>query len=398
MMSLESVIFNTHDVVLLMTAYQCILYAVLLAVLSGENSEHLLRNLFLALFLLSCAAIPLDLLINFGAKFRTVALGISPNLFYVFGFAYWLDGPLLLWYTRSALYKNYRPKKRELLYLLPFLAYMSYEILFYYSLSPEAKLALQQGYKLATAPKYMNYVTFFREVFRLAFGIACLVEIRRYRATIRDTFSDIQAIDFRWLNLLVIGFLALRVLTVTMAAMLIATIHFGFRTHYGSVGLAGNYLTFLLVSMLIFFSLKHSSVVGGMEEQPGNGSWEKERFDEAHIQKLLGHMEQAKPYLQHSLTIDQLADQVGMSSRLLSSIMNRYFNRNFFEFINQYRIEEAKRLLRRNGTSVLDVLYAAGFNSKSTFNMLFKKNVGMPPSDYRKKIRTDSQALEAHTS
>lgn len=395
-MSFESVIFNTHDVVLLMTAYQCILYAILLVALSGESGEHLLRNLFLVLFLLSCAAIPMDLLINFGAEFRNVALETSPNLFYIFGFAYWLDGPLLLWYTRSVLYKNYRPKKHEWLYLLPFIAYLCYEILFYYSLSPEAKLALQQGYDLATAPKYMNYVTFFREVFRFAFGVTCLIEIRRYRATIRDTFSDVQAIDFRWLNLLVIGFLLLRVLNVIMAVMLLATIHFGFSANFGSVGLAGNYLTFFLISMLIFFSLKHSSVVGGMEEQAKANAWEKERFDEVHIQKLLGHMEQEKPYLQHSLTIDHLAEQVGMSTRLLSSIMNRHFNRNFFEFINQYRIEEAKRLLAQQGMNVLDILYAAGFNSKSTFNMLFKKSVGMPPSDYRKKVRAESQILEAH--
>lgn len=397
-MNFESVIFNTHDVVLLMTTYQCILYAILLVALSGESREHLVRNLFLTLFLLACAAIPLDLLINFGAEFRNVALDISPNLFYLFGFAYWLDGPLLLWYTRSVLYKNYRPKKYESLYLLPFLAYLCYEIIFYYSLSPEAKLALQQGYDLATAPRYMNYVTFFREAFRLAFGIACVIEIRRYRATIRDTFSDVQAIDFRWLNLLVIGFLLLRVLTVVMATMLLATIHFGFGMNFGSVGLAGNYLTFLLISMLIFFSLKHSSVVGGMEERSKDGSWERERFDEAHIQKLLDYMEQEKPYLQHSLTIDQLAEQVSMSPRLLSSIMNRYFKRNFFEFVNQYRIEEAKRLLAQRGMSVLDVLYSAGFNSKSTFNMLFKKSVGMPPSDYRKKVRVQSEAMEATTS
>jgi AraC-like DNA-binding protein len=109
-------------------------------------------------------------------------------------------------------------------------------------------------------------------------------------------------------------------------------------------------------------------------------------------------MEQEKPYLQHSLTIDQLAEQVSMSPRLLSSIMNRYFKRNFFEFVNQYRIEEAKRLLAQRGMSVLDVLYSAGFNSKSTFNMLFKKSVGMPPSDYRKKVRVQSEAMEATTS
>lgn len=380
---MESVVFNTHDVVLLMTAYQCILYAILLMALSHEQMP---KNLFLALFLLSWAAIPLDILINFGAEFRNVALEISPNLFYIFGFAYWLEGPLLLWYTRSAIYRNYRPKKHEWLYLLPFIVYVCYEIFFYYSLSAPEKLSLQQGYDLATAPKYMNYVTFFREVFRLAFGIACLVEIRRYRATIRDTFSDIRSIDFSWLNLLVMGFLVLRILAFVVATMILGSIHFGLDMDFSSMGLTANYLAFILISMLIFFSLKHSSLIGGVNEELAKAApRERELFDDDQIQKLLDHMRRRKPYLQHSLTLDQLAGQLDMNPKLLSNIINRHFNRNFFEFINHYRIEEAKRLLPDSRTNVLDTLYAAGFNSKSTFNSLFKKSVGMTPSDYRKK-------------
>src|SRR6478609_6789668 len=121
------VIFNTHDVVLLMTAYQCILFAILLLTVKREQR---ISNIFLAFFLLQQAAIPLDILISFGAEFRQIALGWSPNLFYVFGFGYWLEAPFLLWYTRSLIYKDYRLVQKDLIYLIPFFCYLIYQILF----------------------------------------------------------------------------------------------------------------------------------------------------------------------------------------------------------------------------------------------------------------------------
>ncbi len=167
------VIFNTHDVVLLMTAYQCILFAILLLTMKREKP---LSNFFLAFFLLQQAAIPLDILISFGAEFRNVALNWSPNLFYVFGFGYWLEAPFLLWYTRSLIYKDYRLTKKDLFYLIPFFSYLIYQVLFYYRLELQDKQHLQEDYNLFSAPYYMNYVTLFRELFRAALG--CYVHFR----------------------------------------------------------------------------------------------------------------------------------------------------------------------------------------------------------------------------
>ncbi|MBU2885293.1 helix-turn-helix domain-containing protein [Gilvimarinus agarilyticus] len=383
---MDSVLFNTHDVVLLMTAYQCVLYALLLLAVSRG---HLPRNLFLALFLLSHAAIPLDILINFGEEFRFVALEFSPNLFYVFGFAYWLEGPLLLWYTRSSLYKNYRPRLYEYIYLLPFFLYLAYEILFYYSLSDDVKTALQQGYDLAVAPKYMNYVTFAREILRVIFGVLCVIEIRRYRSHIRQNFSDIQSIDFRWLNLLVDGFLVLRIIAVIVSLMILCSVHFGLSFDFRTMGLTANYLTFLLVSVLIFFSLRHSALVGTVDEsQAKKQEPEKVTFNDKEVRGLLELMEKKSPHLHHALTVEELANMVGVPTKTLSAIFNRHFGKNFYEFINSYRIDKAQALLSdpdHKNRSILDILYDSGFNSKATFNTLFKKRVGMTPTDYRKQ-------------
>lgn len=393
---MEQVIFNTHDVVLLMTAYQCILFAILL--LTVKREKHI-SNVFLAFFLLQQAAIPLDILISFGAEFRFIALEWSPNLFYVFGFGYWLEGPLLLWYTRSLVYKDYHLTRRDLVYLLPFAAYLIYQILFYYSLDVGDKKHLQEEYNLFLAPQYMNYVTLFREVFRVVLGFMCLIEIKRYSQHITTNYSTIDKLDLSWLKLLVLGFLAIRTWAMLVIVLILISIHFGIQTNFEVMGLLGNYTTFLLVSVLIFFGLGHSVVWGGLEHRTNDEAdaldqvkeeQSKEKIKPEMIEQISRYMEQEKPYLTPSLTLDKLAGQLRLQPRLLSNIINRHFDCNFFEFINSYRVEEAKRMLADNryaDKTMLDIMLDVGFNSKATFNTLFKKKAGMTPSEYRKTIQ-----------
>lgn len=394
------VIFNTHDVVLLMTAYQCILFALLLLTI---KREHYIRNMFLAFFLLQQAAIPLDILISFGAEFRHVAIEWSPNLFYVFGFGYWLEGPLLLWYTRSLIYKDYRLKLTDLIYLLPFILYVGYQIIFYYSLDSSDKKNIQEQYDLALAPQVMNYVTLFREAFRVALGVVCLLEIKRYTQHIQTNFSDIDKIDLTWLKILVIGFLVIRFWAVLVAVMIILSISFGVSTDFETMGLLGNYTTFLLVSVLIFFGLGHSSVFEGLEQKHPNESEsvkdrqeqenQKDKIKPELIEQVSRYMEQEKPYLTSALTLEKLAVQLKIQPRLLSNVINRHFDCNFFEFINSYRVEEAKRMLadtNHSNKTMLDIMLDVGFNSKTTFNSLFKKKAGMTPSEYRKTVQSVS--------
>lgn len=391
------VIFNTHDVVLLMTAYQCILFALLLLTI---KREHYIRNVFLAFFLLQQAAIPLDILISFGAEFRHIAIEWSPNLFYVFGFGYWLEGPLLLWYTRSLIYKNYRLRLKDIIYLLPFILYVGYQLIFYYSLDVTDKKIIQEEYDLNLAPQIMNYVTLFREAFRVALGVLCLIEIKRYTQHIHTNFSDIDKIDLTWLKILVTGFLVIRTWAVIVAAMIILSISFGIKTDFETMGLLGNYTTFLLVSVLIFFGLGHSSVFEGLEQRQNNEPEpvkdeqepenQKDKIRPELIDQVSRHMETEKPYLTPALTLEKLAGQLRIQPRLLSNIINRHFDCNFFEFINSYRVEEAKRMLADNNhadKTMLDIMLDVGFNSKATFNTLFKKKVGMTPSEYRKTVQ-----------
>ena len=95
-------------------------------------------------------------------------------------------------------------------------------------------------------------------------------------------------------------------------------------------------------------------------------------------------MTEQKLYLDSQLSIDSFADQIGLRSREVSSIINSHYHSNFFEFVNGYRVEEAKRLLlEEEGETILAIAFKAGFNSQSAFHRFFKRVTGVTPSRVR---------------
>ncbi|NIM18044.1 MAG: helix-turn-helix domain-containing protein [Candidatus Aminicenantes bacterium] len=107
-----------------------------------------------------------------------------------------------------------------------------------------------------------------------------------------------------------------------------------------------------------------------------------------YLNQLLKIMEEEKPYMDPDLSLQILAKRMEITKEDLSQIINEQLNRNFKQFINEYRIEEAKKKLvdpRENQYVLLKIAFDVGFNSKSAFNASFKKHTGMSPSEYRKR-------------
>ena len=101
-------------------------------------------------------------------------------------------------------------------------------------------------------------------------------------------------------------------------------------------------------------------------------------------------MEMSKPYLNPDLTLHQLAAELGISSHLLSQVINDHLKLNFFDFVNQYRVKTFKERIvspHYSAFSVLGIAFDCGFNSKSAFNRIFKKNTGLTPSQFRKTAK-----------
>jgi AraC-like DNA-binding protein len=100
-------------------------------------------------------------------------------------------------------------------------------------------------------------------------------------------------------------------------------------------------------------------------------------------------MESEKLYLRKDLTMNQLAHEIGMPNHQISEVLNGILKQNFFDYVNNYRVEEVKQLLTQptyKNYKMLDVAFDAGFSSRTTFNTVFKKVTGKTPSEYRREL------------
>ncbi|WP_316820446.1 helix-turn-helix domain-containing protein [Pedobacter gandavensis] len=114
---------------------------------------------------------------------------------------------------------------------------------------------------------------------------------------------------------------------------------------------------------------------------------EKEYSEE--LLKLKQYMLEEKPYLNPSLTIQDMSKEIKIPVRDLSVLINHKLNQHFYDFVNTYRIECAMDILKdlsKSKLTVLEILYEVGFNSKSSFNTAFKKHTGYTPTEYRKSL------------
>jgi AraC-like DNA-binding protein len=109
----------------------------------------------------------------------------------------------------------------------------------------------------------------------------------------------------------------------------------------------------------------------------------------AYEERLQNFMMAEKPYLASKITIAELAQRMNMPVNHLSQLVNEQFNQNFFDFINNYRVKAFQQLVQERDLqqyTLLALAYEAGFNSKSSFNAIFKKTAGMTPSEYVKSL------------
>lgn len=110
---------------------------------------------------------------------------------------------------------------------------------------------------------------------------------------------------------------------------------------------------------------------------------------EREVAQLFQIMQDEKPYLDPDLTLQVLADRLNMKRNRLSQILNEYCGLKFYDFINNYRIDEVKQLMLKgkNPVNILQAAFDAGFNSKTTFYAAFKRTNGMSPSEFLSKVK-----------
>lgn len=140
----------------------------------------------------------------------------------------------------------------------------------------------------------------------------------------------------------------------------------------------------------IFIQYTDSGIEYVTEPKPKySGVVLKEADAENHISKIRSFMSKEKPYLDANLSLPRLAEKLNLPSHHLSRVINEQFNVNFFDFVNQYRVDEVKSRMGNpefENLTFLGIAFDCGFNTKSAFNRVFKKITGLTPSEYKKQL------------
>ena len=301
---------------------------------------------------------------------------------------YSLGAPLLYLYVRTLLKGSSSLGKKDLLHFLPFALCLLYLLPFYF-LSSNAKLfSVGAHYDYWARWSYIRSTTLILQFLIYLFLIARML-VAYSRKPARQTSPAEASVRFQ-IRFMLLTFTALWVLG--SLKFVLTTIFPAYNTE--TVDLLVPAGLSLFVYAMGYMGLRRPEALTGMDEaQSAPRRYEKstltlERSD-TYRQRLLELMNTEKPYLDGGLTLQKLAKSLAVSPHHLSQTINEQLNQSFVDFINAYRIEEAKRLLTdpaKKHYSILAVSEEVGFNSKSAFNTAFKRHANMTPSEFRKVI------------
>jgi len=297
-----------------------------------------------------------------------------------------LFGPLLYFYTESVIYKGFSVPIKSSVHFIPFaVLFCGTEI--YYQSQPfgmqERMLISLSEHRIPTVISNISTLIFLQF---LCYAIASLLLVSRYKKMAGQHLSNPKYTDVSWLYSTILFFILIIVIGA-LNGLLSQTVF----SKYYLVAFNAMLILLLLFVMQVmmkalsrpyFFSF--GDVPGPVEQSSKITADEKEAI----LQLLVTFMKSDKPYLDPDLTLDQLAAKLLLKPRALSQAINDVRQQNFFDFINRFRIDEAKLMLtnpKDQKITVLEVLYQVGFNSKSSFNTLFKKYTGLTPTEFRKE-------------
>jgi AraC-like DNA-binding protein len=216
--------------------------------------------------------------------------------------------------------------------------------------------------------------------------IASFLNIYKYRKEIKNHFSSVEQIDLSWLLLIVVAF---TIMWFTDFVAFIIDISFeGMHIVNYYLIVASITINMLFANYLVYKGLNHADAFSGIKApEKYSGSKITNEDGARMVDQLKDLMLNKKPYLNPDLNIKDLSEEFNIHHKFLSQIINSQFGQNYYDFVNYYRIEEAKEIITKNNDekmTILEILYEAGFNSKSAFNNAFKKSTGITPSEFKR--------------
>lgn len=315
-----------------------------------------------------------------------------------------LLGPSLYLYVCS--FKEKITFRKAWPHLIPFFVVLALDIYLYVTFINKYPLYSQMPPEVPKLPQSMARV-FIRIAQMIFYFFLAGRALTSYQRSINHLFSETSRINLSWVRWLINGYLILLVIMIGLYFTILST-----PENFGMIILINTAIVTPYMYAVAFRGLtqptlwqithattpeKVEAALKEVESLDEHGHDEEPKLQKATIgDEKIGEivnrvtylMEETKLYLQSELTLQDLATQLDIPSYQVTQAINEGLDKNFYDLVNGYRVEEAKRLLSDpagKNSKILTIGMDAGFNSKTTFNTVFKKFTGLTPSEFKEQ-------------
>ncbi|MDY0989789.1 helix-turn-helix transcriptional regulator [Flavobacterium sp. CFBP9031] len=301
-----------------------------------------------------------------------------------------LGMPSFYLYVLSVCYSDFKLKWKHLIHLLPFVIV---NLIFI----PRIYLSIVNGNFIGPLNEmseiyFIQILIEFQYVFYI---VSVFLILKKYKEIYLENYTNPSVSTYKWLFQMTCVFL------VAHSIVLLKNIlrYSGFKEVFLWANVLVGTIALFITCWFIMKALKYPELFRGVnsklvltkdilpeiDEKPEAVNQQNDLIN-TQISTLKQYMTEKEPFLDPSLTIQELANQISIPVRDLSILINHHIDQHFFDFVNEYRIQKAMQILRdqsKNQLTVLEILYEVGFNSKSSFNTSFKKYTNLTPTAYR---------------
>jgi AraC-like DNA-binding protein len=230
----------------------------------------------------------------------------------------------------------------------------------------------------------------------LFYTVLILILLQRHKKNISEYFSyDSIKLNLRWLQWITICFVISYSFVFITAQINPKIFSYRFLDPRISLDIAISFFIFTFS----FFAVKQPMIFEKNDKiemiyysgKDNIKKYKKSGLKKAEAENYLNVLEklmtEEKPFLDPDLTISDLSNKLDIPRHHLTQIINERLKKNFFMFINEYRVREAKQMMNNDNYkdyTILRIAYESGFNTKSGFNSIFKRLTGFTPSEYKK--------------
>ena len=286
--------------------------------------------------------------------------------------------PLLYIYVMANVLKKIKLAQKDWILLLPTLTAIIYLSLYFIN---------EDLYKSKIIAQ-INFIAGY--LLNLLFAFLSIRLINKYKENVYENFSNLNTHNASWLSFIIYSTLIYIHFPFLWGALVFFTeIDFVSQTTLLMAGMT----LFIYLTLILWKILQNAHIMEGIDEKELETKYASSNLPETEKQQnlnyLKSYMDEKQAFLNPDLKLKTIAQELKIPPRNLSQVINEKLNQNFYDFINSYRIEYAKNMLSNlqdKKMTILEVMYASGFNSKSSFNTAFKKITGSTPSEFKKKV------------